>query len=558
MSDMKVLTEWLPIACDKKVIKENREKFGKIILKGVIQRANTLNQNGRVYPKSILEREIENYQKLIRENRALGECVDQETQIMTKRGWLSFNELEKDDKVFTLNVETGTLQEEEILHITKKHYKGKMLHFYNGKTLDMKLTPDHKTLIFDRNNNPIYMTAQSVYDLYKEESSWLSHCGLSFKSNWKGETPEVYNIPGTNIFVDPQVWAAFIGIYISEGCSDGVKRGYSTSNNIQITQKKKENIELIRELLKEFPLEWKERLRSDGETVDFSCSHKGLHDYLYELGSSSEKSIPSDILQWDQNCLEILLTWLLIGDGRNRVVRGKLVKEYYTTSTSLAQDVGEVFLKLGSGSNIRSYLQKDREIEPGRMILQENSKPMWLVSENFSKNIGLDLRFMKVDEVDHDDFVYCVTTPSGNWMAKRKGKQFWTGNCDHPDTSVVELKNASHIVKEAYMKGDDVFGTIEVLDTPSGKIIQSLIESGVTLGISSRGVGSTVNKGNTQVVQDDFQLICFDMVSEPSTPGAFMSLHEGKSIKPRDLNNFFNRTDRIDRIFNDILHWEKR
>jgi hypothetical protein len=132
------------------------------------------------------------------------------------------------------------------------------------------------------------------------------------------------------------------------------------------------------------------------------------------------------------------------------------------------------------------------------------------------------------------------------------------GECDHPDTSVVELKNASHIVREAYMKGDDVFGTIEVLDTPSGKIIQSLIESGVTLGISSRGVGSTVNKGNTQVVQDDFQLICFDMVSEPSTPGAFMSLHEGKSIKPRDLNNFFNRTDRIDRIFNDILHWEKK
>jgi len=105
---------------------------------------------------------------------------------------------------------------------------------------------------------------------------------------------------------------------------------------------------------------------------------------------------------------------------------------------------------------------------------------------------------------------------------------------------------------------NDVFGTIEVLDTPSGKIIQSLIESGVTLGISSRGVGSTVNKGSTQVVQDDFQLICFDMVSEPSTPGAFMSLHEGKVVKSRDLNTFFNRSDRIDRIFNDILGWDKK
>ena len=129
------------------------------------------------------------------------------------------------------------------------------------------------------------------------------------------------------------------------------------------------------------------------------------------------------------------------------------------------------------------------------------------------------------------------------------------GECDHPDSSVVELKNVSHIVREAYMQGDDVYGKIEILDTPSGKIIQSLIESGVTLGISSRGVGSTVSQGGNQVVQDDFQLICFDMVSEPSTPGAFM-LKEHKVLR-KDLDKIFNQTDKIDRIFNDILSWER-
>jgi len=131
------------------------------------------------------------------------------------------------------------------------------------------------------------------------------------------------------------------------------------------------------------------------------------------------------------------------------------------------------------------------------------------------------------------------------------------GECDHPDSSVVELKNVSHIVREARMQGDDVYGTIELLDTPSGKIIQSLIESGITLGISSRGVGSTSAAGGSQIVQEDFQLICFDMVSEPSTPGAFM-LREGKTVKQRDLNKFFNRTDRIDRIFNEILDWDEK
>ena len=130
------------------------------------------------------------------------------------------------------------------------------------------------------------------------------------------------------------------------------------------------------------------------------------------------------------------------------------------------------------------------------------------------------------------------------------------GECDHPDSSVVELKNVSHIVREAHMQGDDVYGTIEILDTPSGKIIQSLIESGVTLGISSRGVGSTSSKGQAQIVHDDFQLICFDMVSEPSTPGAFM-LREGKSVNRKELDKFFNRTDKIDRLFNEILMWDK-
>lgn len=130
------------------------------------------------------------------------------------------------------------------------------------------------------------------------------------------------------------------------------------------------------------------------------------------------------------------------------------------------------------------------------------------------------------------------------------------GECDHPDSSVVNLKNVSHIVREAYFKDDVVYGTIELLDTPSGKILQSLVESGVKLGISSRGVGSTARRGDYQVVQDDFQLICWDMVSEPSTPGAFM-LAEGKTITNEELRKVFNRQDRINRIVNDILYYRE-
>ena len=126
------------------------------------------------------------------------------------------------------------------------------------------------------------------------------------------------------------------------------------------------------------------------------------------------------------------------------------------------------------------------------------------------------------------------------------------GELDHPDSSVINLKNASHMITEAYIDKGTVYGSIDVLNTPSGKILQDLIDGGVKLGISSRGVGTTAKKGDYVEVQDDFQLICWDMVSEPSTPGAFM-IPEGKMITDIELREVFNRSDRIDRILNDIL-----
>lgn len=127
------------------------------------------------------------------------------------------------------------------------------------------------------------------------------------------------------------------------------------------------------------------------------------------------------------------------------------------------------------------------------------------------------------------------------------------GECDHPDTSIINLKNVSHIVREAYIENGVVYGMVEVLDkTPSGAILKGLIESGVKLGISSRGVGTTKKQGDYNVVQDDFQLICFDVVSEPSTPQAFL-IPEGKTIAPSELRHVFNKSDRIDRVLNDII-----
>ena len=123
------------------------------------------------------------------------------------------------------------------------------------------------------------------------------------------------------------------------------------------------------------------------------------------------------------------------------------------------------------------------------------------------------------------------------------------GELDHPDDSVINLKNASHMVTEIWMDGQKVMGKMKILETPSGKILKELINGGVTVGVSSRGMGSVSEQSGQTMVEDDFQLICFDMVSEPSTPGAFMM----KEAKELDTSQVFTKAYRINRLLNEVL-----
>tara|TARA_R110000803_G_scaffold34096_1_gene74610 strand:+ start:42 stop:641 length:600 start_codon:yes stop_codon:yes gene_type:complete len=122
------------------------------------------------------------------------------------------------------------------------------------------------------------------------------------------------------------------------------------------------------------------------------------------------------------------------------------------------------------------------------------------------------------------------------------------GELDHPDDSVINLKNASHMVTSIWMEDKAVMGKVKVLNTDAGKTLRALVEDGVKLGISSRGMGSVSEGAGKVVVQEDFQLICFDFVSEPSTPNAFM-MREAKEFN----NRVFTKADRINRLLNEVL-----
>ena len=132
------------------------------------------------------------------------------------------------------------------------------------------------------------------------------------------------------------------------------------------------------------------------------------------------------------------------------------------------------------------------------------------------------------------------------------------GELDHADEPVVNLKNASHVITEIWMEPDGVVkGKVEVLDTPMGLILQTLIKANIKVGISSRALGSLEESVDGDVVQDDLHLICWDFVSEPSTPGAWM-MKESKEYTRNELKHIISRQQRVTTSAAEILSFHKK
>ena len=125
------------------------------------------------------------------------------------------------------------------------------------------------------------------------------------------------------------------------------------------------------------------------------------------------------------------------------------------------------------------------------------------------------------------------------------------GELDHPDSSIINLKNVSHNIKKIWWDGDHVMGAIELLPTPSGNILKALFENKIPVGVSSRGMGSLKQMGDLMEVQDDFELLCWDFVSTPSNPGSYMKergmMNESKNAQQ------INKYQKVNSIITDIL-----
>lgn len=196
-------------------------------------------------------------------------------------------------------------------------------------------------------------------------------------------------------------------------------------------------------------------------------------------------------------------------------------------------------------------------------FIKHNGLTIKCLDEDYTTYHKIIHNYIKIEEIEYNGKVYCVKTNNRTWLMKRNGKTAWTHNCDHPDSPTISLKqdSLSHLVTKVWMKNDVVYGTIELITSKKyhldgtisciGDHIANLLERGYKLGISSRGLGSLKNVGGKNIVQDDFELVCWDLVSSPSTPDAYLyqkttEINESynqlqpKTDKLIKLNNFIN------------------
>jgi len=188
-----------------------------------------------------------------------------------------------------------------------------------------------------------------------------------------------------------------------------------------------------------------------------------------------------------------------------------------------------------------------------KLITEMNEEVELIVesADSGKKNYFIEGVFMQAETKNRNGRIYptgVLSREIGNYKELVKNMRA-LGELDHPESSIINLNNVSHIVLDIWMDGKTVMGKLKVLDTPSGKILRSLIEGGAQLGISSRGLGSVEQKSGRTMVQDDFQLICFDIVSDPSTPGAYMKVTENKNPELQEIS----KKEKINKLLSEII-----
>lgn len=530
--------------------------------RGKFQESGRPNKNKREYPQDVLDENMKRLKETIGSRGLVGEldhpCLtDVNFDVLTTYGWESFKNIRKNDVVYSRV--NGEMVESKVEAIIDAPYDG-TAYKVKGRSIDCTFTAPHKFMLCKRSDHRTKAHEEfyvSLDDIHKNRKQY-SHDYIPKTASWEGEWTTQIRIPGIvnsqqpgmteDLIINADKFVTFLGIYLAEGF---IKK---KTNRIAICQKNEYGKRLIREILSNFheDLVWKEYV--DG----FYINDARLYNYLIPLGNCYTKYIPNEIKALSPNLLNKLITAFTVGDGRIQKSdgvgeRANNLKEtasfhdllqdqgtysrvnLFSVSQRLIDDLHECVIKTGGCANL-SVIESDEDYQfAGRTIKCSNKQPLYHLHLSRSTGIHMDTRFLQTIETHHTGSIYCLKTTHGNFYMRYRGKSFWTGNCD----SIIHFEKASHIITDLWWEGNVLMGEGEILPTPHGKILESLIKSGVRVGISSRGVGNgqVRPKDGVLVIGESYKLITFDAVADPSTFSAYQKIVSNDTKKESIKSN---------------------
>lgn len=545
------------------------------IVDAVFQKFDVKNANGRIYPESILKSQVNEYQKKIDEHMAYGECYKPDALILTERGWKTLEEVKEGENVLTLNTETNQIEIQPILEKIEKDFDGELINI-KGRNIDDYVTPDHQYILY---NNDKYWGRASANDIYENKQNY-SKKYIPRKGEWVGKNDEYFTIPNlldeqiskmhvynqnkysSDLIIPMKTFAKFMGIYLSEGSCDKTKDG----TRVFIYQRKQDTCEEIKEMLNEWGIKYSienvVNKEDDKETTVFLINDMRLCKYLQQFGLCYDKYVPFELKQQNKEILTIFYNWFVKGDGRIRGDKRRnknLTDDVFSTSRRLIMDLNEIQLKIGFCGNYHLELRDNDKYIGERLIEGKNCHPLhFSLRSTLKKGVYLDKRFIKTSKVPYNGKVMCVIVKNHNFYVMCNGKTHWTSNyCNHPAESTIDLGRISHNIVELHWEGKTLVGKMELnisegfrrngICSSFGDTVALLLLNGYKIGVSSRGVGSVEQKFGNYVVGDDFELICWDIVGDPSTPGAYIG-------KPEDLHRYVeNKETSKDAVINEKI-----
>lgn len=368
--------------------------------------------------------------------RAAYHCYSDDTEILTEYGWKNISVATMDERVATLNKDTGHLEYQYPSNTYAYPYRGKMFH-QGGRFVDLLVTPNHNMWVAPLHNNKSYRFVEAGdmgrFWSYKRDAKWVGNEPSSFtlpefsvdymSANKYGPTGPRRYYQGART-IPMEAWLSFFGIWLAEGhTTKHVKPdGQMRQRVVGITQNRGKKLETIKKWVTACGFHFSESTQKrDPKKVTLIISNAALYEYLVQFGGSHTKFIPQELKELSPRLLKILYDAMMLGDGRRA--------DYCTVSKRLADDVSEIIFKMGYAP--RTHLETCKRFGTSIWIVGRNERSIDATCCNARKD--------RREWLNYDGMVYCLEVPNHLLYVRRNGKACWSGNSWWMKTNIMRF-----------------------------------------------------------------------------------------------------------------------